>query len=59
MRPKRLWRETPPGATPSHEELGVSTATTELGLPEIKPEDVQYFGKLADESVVEEDLSKH
>jgi len=43
--------------TPSRESYAVPATPSESALPSIKPEDVQYFGKLLDESVAEEDLS--
>lgn len=43
------------GATPSRDVYGVPATPSESALPFIKPEDVQYFGKLVEE-VDEEDL---
>ena len=63
---KLLATPTPMGATPgfsiqqtpSRESYGVPATPSEgAGIPFIKPEDYQYFGKLLDEEVEEEDLS--
>mmetsp|Transcript_26884 Transcript_26884/g.45370 ORF Transcript_26884/g.45370 Transcript_26884/m.45370 type:complete len:1276 (+) Transcript_26884:130-3957(+) len=62
---KLLATPTPMGATPgfsiqqtpSRESYGVPATPSEgAGIPFIKPEDYQYFGKLLDEEVDEEDL---
>ncbi|CAM9137757.1 unnamed protein product, partial [Phaeothamnion confervicola] len=42
--------------TPAREEYGIPAAPSETGLPTLKPEDYQYFGKLMEE-VDEEALS--
>jgi splicing factor 3B subunit 1 len=44
------------GATPDRGSYGIAPETSETGLPTIKPEDFQYFGKLA-EDVGEGELS--
>lgn len=43
--------------TPARESYAVPPTPSESALPSIKPEDIQYFGKLLDESVSEEDLT--
>jgi splicing factor 3B subunit 1 len=63
---KLLATPTPMGATPgfsiqqtpTRESYGVPATPSEggAGIPFIKPEDYQYFGKLLDEEVDEEDL---
>ena len=62
---KLLATPTPMGATPgftiqqtpTRESYGVPATPSEgAGIPYIKPEDYQYFGKLLDEEVDEEDL---
>jgi splicing factor 3B subunit 1 len=35
--------------TPAREEYGIPATQSETGMPHIKPEDMQYFGKLMDE----------
>ena len=43
-------------STPAREAYGVPPTPSESAMPFIKPEDYQYFGKLLDESINEEDL---
>jgi splicing factor 3B subunit 1 len=42
--------------TPARGSYGVPATPSESAMPFVKPEDYQYFGKLLDESVDEEDL---
>eukprot|EP00611_Tribonema_gayanum_P021456 TRINITY_DN4133_c0_g1_i1.p1 TRINITY_DN4133_c0_g1~~TRINITY_DN4133_c0_g1_i1.p1 ORF type:complete len:984 (-),score=402.86 TRINITY_DN4133_c0_g1_i1:457-3408(-) len=47
--------------TPAREEYGIAATQSETGLPFIKPEDMQYFGKLmeaVDESELDPDQAK-
>mmetsp|Transcript_14475 Transcript_14475/g.21768 ORF Transcript_14475/g.21768 Transcript_14475/m.21768 type:complete len:1246 (+) Transcript_14475:160-3897(+) len=61
---KLLATPTPMGATPgfsiqqtpARESYGVPATPSESAMPFIKPEDYQYFGKLLDETVDEEEL---
>lgn len=42
--------------TPQRDSYGIAATPSETAMPFIKPEDYQYFGKLLDETVNEEDL---
>jgi splicing factor 3B subunit 1 len=42
--------------TPQRDSYGIAATPNETAMPFIKPEDYQYFGKLLDESVNEEEL---
>ncbi|CAE7315162.1 Sf3b1, partial [Symbiodinium microadriaticum] len=42
--------------TPARESYGVPATPSESAMPFVKPEDYQYFGKLLDEAIDEEDL---